>query len=719
VLRPSSLRAALAGLVTVLCLTLAGLPTLAAPATTEDEATAGAAGTDPLEVHLTSISPVIPRSGDVEISGTVTNTTDADYTRINLHAFASSSPISDAHSLAASATIPPEQFVGERITTPGTFDTVDILAPGETSGFSLSIPVDDLGIAGTPGVYWIGVHALGDSTTPRDFSADGRARTFIPVLPTGRKHLEAAIVLPVRRAIAYAPDGSLRQPAQWARSLREGGRLHTLLKVAESPGGTTVTWLVDPAVLDALARLAAGNPPRSIAPDPRVPGQEPTDPAAEPGSGLLPPTDGAASDEAPALDDEFLARAAASWLERFTASTVERHVLALPYGDLDVSAAMRHDPQRFEQARARSNEVMVALGIPSVPALSPDNDVVTPEVLEAAPDETTVLLGDTAFAAPPDAPNSVVRTLGNKIVVTSSGAQMGGPAPTDAHDPLAMRQRLLSEAALRLLEGSRAPVVLTLPPDWHPDDATDLFSAFSEDWLDSVSVPDVAARPAVGQPRAALAYTDEDVDAELGAGNFTTARNLTDSATLLEQVLTLQTTIESQILDEALTTLSQARRTRPAFAMRTAAAAHGELTDLMGSVRVETATSVTLSSDSGPVGASVVNGLDQPVTVKVAAITDDDLEIRGNAERQLAPQARGSIRFDAVARRPGMHEIELQVTAPDGTPLGASARLPVRATQVSVLIWIVMATGAGLLFSAIGVRLWRRMRARRREPGTT
>ena len=44
---------------------------------------------DPLVVHIDTITPVLPRSGDVEIAGTVTNVSDDTFTRINLHAFSS------------------------------------------------------------------------------------------------------------------------------------------------------------------------------------------------------------------------------------------------------------------------------------------------------------------------------------------------------------------------------------------------------------------------------------------------------------------------------------------------------------------------------------------------------------------------------------------------------------------------------------------------------
>src|SRR5699024_1638978 len=136
------------------------------------------------------------------------------------------------------------------------------------------------------------------------------------------------------------------------QSLSDGGRLHDLLEVAEAGADTSFTWLVDPAVLDAVARLAAGNPRRSLAADPTVPGQEPQTPPEEDGAGddgpetLAPPTP-VPSTEEPSQEDGALVEAARTWLDRFVATTAGRSVLALPYADLDVAAAMRHDVARF------------------------------------------------------------------------------------------------------------------------------------------------------------------------------------------------------------------------------------------------------------------------------------------------------------------------------------------------------------------------------------
>ena len=79
------------------------------------------------------MTPVLPPSGDVEIAGTVTNVSDETFTRVNLHAFSSEQPIRDPLSLSQSATIDPTLFVGDRVTVPGTFDTIDELAPGASA----------------------------------------------------------------------------------------------------------------------------------------------------------------------------------------------------------------------------------------------------------------------------------------------------------------------------------------------------------------------------------------------------------------------------------------------------------------------------------------------------------------------------------------------------------------------------------------------------------
>jgi hypothetical protein len=714
--RPSLIRAALAGLLALGTACGAALtPAAAAPA----------ADPDPLLVHIDTISPVLPRKGDVEITGTVTNVSAETFTRINLHAFSSQAPILDAGLLGESATTDPTAYVGPRVTTPGTFDTVDVLAPGESARFADSVPVELLGIPDEEGVYWIGIHALGDSSVPRDEVADGRARTFIPAKPRGNEVQEASIVLSLRGRVWYDDEGRIGGTERWARRLEEGGSLDAVLDMADSAGSTPYSWLVDPAILVALKRLTYGNPTRDITPDPAVPGQEtpaetPSETATPPGGeesgttgNLAPPatSDGGAVPD----EDEDLTLAATEWLARFTTLVGAEPVLTLPFGDLDVSAAVRNDPDRYARALDRSTVVMGLLGLPSQLAVAPSNGVLSPEALAATPTDALVMLGDNAFALPPDSPSSVVRLLGHKVVITSTGSESGGPGPTASDDPLALRQRLLSEAALRLAAGNTAPLVVKVPTVWRGEDAASFFADLEQPWLDLVPVTTVQARSATGVPAADLLYTDADRDAELTSTAFDAATRATSAATLMEQVLTLQSTIETQVGDEAMVTLSEQHRRNPRPAPRAAGRVADALRAELAKIEIEAPTSVTLSSDSGKLGTTLVNGLDQPVTVQIAATTDGELTLTGDTVRELGPRTRSVVRFEATTTQPGLHRVRLAVTSVDGVPLGSADELPIRAARVSALIWIVMAVGALVLFGMIGYRLPGQIRARRRE----
>lgn len=726
--RPTLLRAALAGLLTLVLAWLAALAPLAGAAgsdATHARSRAAAETDDPLLVHIDTITPALPREGDVVITGTVTNVSPDTFTRINLHAFSSQSPLTDPTTLAASAAIDPTEYVGPRVTEPGTFDTVDVLEPGESAIFGDSVPVELLGIPDEPGVYWIGIHALGDSATPRDDVADGRARTFIPLLPEGAESgdlsQEASIILPLRGRVWFDEAGRVGGTERWARWLAEGGRLDATLDIADTVGATPYSWLVDPAILVAIARLSTGNPPRSIEPDLTVEGQQPTpdETPTEGEGGDTPSTTLTPSVPVPEQDlseeEQALATAAGEWINRFLTAAGGRTILALPFGDLDVSAAVRHAPERLDEAVERSAGVMTELGLPSEPALAPEDDVVSREALAATPTDTTVLLGDNAFSSPPMSDTSVVRLLGHKVVVTSTGAESGGPGPTAPDDPLALRQRLLSEAAIRLSAGDPAPLVVTVPSAWDPADAESFFSGLGDPWLDIIDVLDVADRSAIGLRARSLNYTETDLESELDIANFNAAADATETATVLEKVLSSVTTIEAHVRDEALVTLSEQHRANPRVASAAATRAAEALRADLDTIRIEGPPAVTLSSDSGPVGATLVNGLDQPVTVRIEAETDGALTLDVGGTRELGPNTRSPLRFDATATQPGVHHVRLSVTTEDGTPIGSYDDVPIRAAGVSALIWIIMAGAAFVLFGAIGYRLPRQIRARREE----
>ena len=181
-------------------------------------------------------------------------------------------------------------------------------------------------------------------------------------------------------------------------------------------------------------------------------------------------------------------------------------------------------------------------------------------------------------------------------------------------------------------------------------------------------------------------------------------------------VLTSPDLVRPQATDEALTTAvgaaAAAGERGGGLRPRRAAA---RLDDQLASIDVVAPSSLTLSSADGTLGATVVNGLDQPVTVQVRAA--DRRHARGRGVRaccSLGPGDRSRLLLDVSASRLGIHEVRLLVTDQDGTPLGGAAALPVRSAQVSAIIWYILVLGAVLLFGTILVRVVRQVRERRR-----
>jgi hypothetical protein len=133
----------------------------------------------------------------------------------------------------------------------------------------------------------------------------------------------------------------------------------------------------------------------------------------------------------------------------------------------------------------------------------------------------------------------------------------------------------------------------------------------------------------------------------------------------------------------------------------------------LGSIDLSAPESVTLASASGHFSALVSNDLDVPVTVKLRAVSDPALQITGGETVQLPPNGRTTVLLNASTHVLGVHTVTLELTNSRGRPLGATDQFPMRAEQVSRLIWVIIGAGVALLFAAIVVRLTRRiLRAR-------
>lgn len=731
---PPALLRALAGVVTGLALAAAVVPAPAhadtRPASAPDDQYDA-----PLAVTIDSLSPgVLPRNGPLVITGEVTNTDLETWTGVRVYpafnvgtacAGLGCPPVmSTSAALSEAASSDPEQLVGARDTN--VLASIERLEPGQSLPYTLTIPQSELRARfGDPetGVYWLSVHALGESaTTPRDEFADGRARTFLPAVRSPRAAtVRTAVVLPLRARIAHEEDGRLDRTTTWEQALRFDGELGGPLAFGAASGSAPVTWLLDPAVPDAVRALALGNPRRTVRP--RVePGEEPS-----PSDGAS-PSSGAGSADVPDPDTPLAADARA-WLGSAETQLRSGTVAALPYGDPDLAAAAEVLPSLYRSARELTGTEVSTWDLDPLPVVAPPSGYLDANGIDAVDDDASLLLGEQMFPRESFPGRPPVGGLVDErpVVVTSTAAATGGPGPDAAQAPVALRQRILSEAVVRLLRAGGKepdPLVVVLPATVTATGASDFWRELDVPWLDLVGLDDVIVPPGGsvdGEPAgerqvdtAELSYPPAQEKAELASGALVEAGQLIRAGRAYQSILGEDYTIGTQLVAEALTGTSYAQREDDEAAGRLARTKEWA-EDQLAAISIDAPSGVTLSGTSGSFNIALRNDLDQPVTVDVAATTDSGARIQISNPVQLAPRSRTSVPVNAEMSRSGVHNVTLRVVDADGTPLGADDTLPLRTGQVGVVIWVVIGSGAGILFLAIAIRLVRRFR--RREAG--
>ncbi len=676
-----------------------------------------------LEVTIDTMTPsTVPEEGPIRLTGSVTNVDDVPWTTVNLYSFLDDAPLTSTGELADGARSNPLVAVGERITVESASDSVGDLEPGETARYSLAVARDLLGVTGE-GVYWFGVHAMGQSAEqPRDDIADGRARTFLPYrAPASKGALKTALVLPLRRYLPHAPDGSLDEIDRLGRTLSKDGRLRDLVDFAASAGDLPLSLLVDPALPDAVRRLAAGNPPRSLAStetppeeqDPGAPSSDASDGTAEPSPTAPSDTPAGEGSEELTAAERATAEAAAGWLGRFTEAAEGSELLTLPYGDLDVPAAAAIEPSVYDLARGRPGLVISELierGAPAdvVPVAAAPSGYLDEAGFGLLEPATAALLTDSAFEG--EAPG-VARVDGHRVVVTSSGAARGGPGPGDRFTSLQLRQRILSEATVRLLTPGRRPLVVVMPPQWRAGDASAFFTGLDLPWVDLTTVRDATDRTGRVVAAEDLVYPEAQARRQLDASSFEAFDELVRAGDVLQNLLTRNAGVAATVTDQALVGLSYSAREAPLASRAELRRSTATIAEELGKVRITAGPGVTLSSSDGGFAAVITNDLDEPVTVGlVAGSSDNNIEISPVEPIEVAARSRATVGLEAHARGTGVSTVTLELTDVEGNPLGASDQIPIRSAQVSAVIWLILGTGAGLLFLAIGVRLARRIR---------
>ena len=670
----------------------------AAPARAADDTTA-----PPLQVRLTGMTPSeIPEKGPITLTGTVSNTSEETWADINVHALTSPAPITDRQALDdAARTDPDSTYLGPRLTAPGTYVNVGDLPPGSTTTFEIRLKRNALLISGAPGVYWIGAQALGSNASGRDDLADGRARTFIPLVPHG-DHAAVQLVVPIRQEVHRASDGSVLQPSRLAAMLGPNGRLGRLVSWAGTATGLPLSWVVDPAVLDAAANLADDNPKVDLGNG--KPAPSPSSSPSASSNGAPPP---------PGLGQDARSEAGA-WLRQTHDLIAHGNLYGLPFGDPDVSALSRREPALLERARALGSDVFNRQQLNATPAVAPPDGYLDPASLGPLSTGTTLLVGDHGR---PASRTFWTSSGGQPLVLTDDRTSSGGPLPNPL-TTLALRQRILADAALTAVSGARRPLVVMLPATWNPGASwndTGFFSGLRVSWLHLRRLGRPGPASAPNPPTYdGLRYPASERRKEPSGRDLFAAHQLARTATVLDHLLDTRNDASRVLTGAALAATSYESRADRVFARVQVTNLNAAMRGQMDRVRVVGTPFVTLSGGSGSLNVSLVNDLDQPITVGLVAHTGNP---KGRID-QLAPVAmaagqRATLRLHATAGAIGVHEITLQPVTRQGDPLGTPFQFSLRTSQVGKYFWAVLVAGGLILVVAILRRIRLRIRSSR------
>ena len=586
----------------------------------------------------------------------------------------------------------PTEPVGERITDPGPYDTIDELRPGRDHAVLPPVPRRCCIPATSPGRLLVRrPRPRRERRRPRRPVADGRARTF---LPGARRHRAgrstprswSAAAPPglvrrrrhARRTPSGGPDALARRPAARARSTS-----------ARAAGDRPLTWLVDPAVLDAVGRLAAGNPARSLDPDRRRPAgggprrrahvrRAPSDPPPSRAPARRRPSDA----EPPRTPSRGAAAAASDWLTGCTRRS----------GHEVLGAAVRRPRRRRAAATPRARRLRPAPGSATGAELARLGLPVTPAgpapaggYLSAARRSPTgrrrhrsciTRPRRSAVAAPPSR-RDAARPHGRGDLAPTRPT--GGPAPTTRTPARRAPADRSSEAALRLLDaGPAAAGGAAARRPGHPTSTRRLLRR---------------ARPGLARPRPGRPRSPPATGAPVDATGSTT-RGARASAELERRRLRRRhrpRPAPATLLQAAHPQrpgrrhgprrgADDARPTPTAVAPRPPARpptrSRRWIDDRAGPGRGRGARrAVTLSSDTGRFSATVINGLDQPVTVRRRGpVRPARRAHRARHGVELGPAAAQRVLLKAPPTSPASTRSRCSVTDTDGAPLGVDRR---------------------------------------------
>lgn len=518
----------------------------------------------------------------------------------------------------------------------------------------------------------------------------GTARTFLPWDMAGVRPTRLAVVWPVSAGPTRDADGT---PIGSELPDQIGGRLSDLESAAD---GTAVTWLLDGDTLEGAAALATGAPPAADAP------------------------------------------AAAQWLSRLRALTAGAPVLALPYADPDVVAVVRGRlSDDLDTATSLGTDVTAAVldraAATTVQPMSwPAEGTADRSSLSAieASGTTQVLLSDT-YAAPVRSTSYTPSGIGplsgtglTAVVADSALSRLLATPAAQLGGNVLGQQRMLAELAMVGLElpSAQRSLVVVPPRGWSPDPVyvhALLHAVSAAPWVKVTQLGDLTAAAASGPSRQRPTYPTGVRKRELDTVQMAQVREGHQRLAALVAVQTDSQSVTDTYTRALLRAESSAWRSDRPGGRAYAKDVVDRITALQAKVYLVRSGPVTLAARSGRIPITVVNDLDQQVTVRVGVAAEPAVRLSLVQPPPVVIEPHSSTTLDVAADATANGSVLMvaRLLTEDGAPFGPPQTFAVQVTGFGAVAELLVGGALVLLTVALLVRIVRAVRTGRR-PGS-
>lgn len=629
-------------------------------------------GLGQLTVRISRVAPALLEPGDdVVVAGTVSNPQRHAWTDVRVFPAMATSPFVE-RAAARTAIVNGPDYVGEPITTATARVELGTLRAGESRRFAMTIRTAELDLAGTDGVYPIGVQVL--AATPEDSSRElvaGRANTFIP-MRTARAAVPAptTVLWPFLLPGTRDARGGYADGDRLARLIGPRGQMRNLLNLAMTTPRRGSDVVVDPSLLQVVHDMT------------EAPGE----------------TDAA----------ETRRRNASSFLTDL-ARLADRYACAtVGFDQPDILAFAASEPHdEFNELVNRATDgTLDEYDLDCMRVEWPSPHGVDRNILSALEADGVDAVFVSPWAVPGwDATRGNVlehQTASGDLPLVVADQLDSGAAGTPTAATL--RQAILSEAAFTSIAAGRdtakTATVVMVSPRFNPGTVAGepLAPVYTSDLTDPKNFAET-----VRERR--TPYADDIPDkaeaTPVAWRQLTVAADAAQTAQLFDSML-LEDDDRAANAQLVARLLSERWRKHTATGLRAAEHTADELNRTLASIAVDGPEALTLTSGDGQFPVTVRNETSRRVRVGLTfETTAPNVRFQAPSMVDVSAGESRTVTVDVDMHQETATTVTARLTAADGREFGAATNFNVRSSQVGAALWVAIAVSVAFVAVAL------------------